>query len=85
MYISMGNDMTIRDSTIIGVFDLDNTTCSKHSRNFLTKAEKEGQVVTVTDELPKSFILTAEYGLNKVYLTQFHTKAIEKRLLINNE
>ncbi len=84
MYISMGNDMTIRDSSILGIFDLDNTTCSKHSRNFLAQAEREGQVITVTDELPKSFILTAEYGMNKVYLTQFHTKSIENRLTIND-
>ncbi len=79
MYIPIGNDMSIRDSSIIGIFDLDNTSYSKHTRKFLKQSEDNGQVITVTDELPKSFLLTAEYGMTKVYLTQFHTKSLEKR------
>lgn len=79
MYIPIGGDMSIRDKSIIGIFDLDNTSISKHTRKFLKQSQEEGQVVTVTDELPKSFIITAEYGMNKVYLTQFHTKSLEKR------
>mgnify|MGYP006991690775 CR=1 FL=1 len=35
MYIPIGSDMSIRDSSIIGIFDLDNTTYSKHTRKFL--------------------------------------------------
>ena len=60
MYIAIGSDMAVRDDAIIGIFDLDNTTCSKHTRNFLRQAETEGQVIPVTDELPKAFVLTRE-------------------------
>lgn len=79
MYVPIGNDMSLRDSSIVGIFDLDNTSISKHTRKFLKQSEDNGQVVTATDELPKSFILTAEYGISKVYLTQFHSKSLEKR------
>ena len=79
MYLPIGNDMSVRDGTIIGIFDLDNTTCSKHTRNFLRQAEEAGQVVTVTDELPKAFVLTREFTLDRVYLTQFSAATIEKR------
>ena len=80
MYVNIGFDMAVRDSAIIGIFDLDNTTCSKHTRQFLKEAEETGQVITVTDDIPKSFLLTAEYGMDKVYLCQFNAATLEKRL-----
>ena len=79
MYINIGSDMSVRDRSIIGIFDLDNTTCSRHTRNFLAEAEKEGRVVTVAEDLPKSFLLTSEYGMDRVYLCQFNAATLEKR------
>jgi len=79
MYLSIGNDMAVRDTSIIGIFDMDNTSTSKRTRLFLKKSEKEGQVVPC-DDLPKSFLLTAEYGFNRVYLTALSTQTLEKRL-----
>ncbi len=71
--------MSIRDKHIIGIFDMDNTSTSKRTREFLDKAEKEGQVVPC-DDLPKSFILSAEYGFDRVYLTTLSSSTLEKRL-----
>ncbi len=79
MYLSIGNDMAVRESSIIGIFDMDNTSTSKRTRQFLKLAEKEGQVVPC-DDLPKSFVLTAEYGLARVYLTSLSSYTLEKRL-----
>ena len=80
MYIPIGSDMSVRDRSIIGIFDLDNTTYSKHTRNFLSEAEKAGEVVTVAEDLPKSFLLTSEFGMNRVYLCQFNAATLEKRM-----
>ena len=71
--------MAVRDTSIIGIFDMDNTTTSKRTREFLESAEQEGQVVPC-DDLPKSFVLTAEYGLSRVYLTSLASATLEKRL-----
>ena len=79
MYLSIGNDMAVRDSSIIGIFDLDNTSTSRRTREFLTRAEKGGQVVPC-DDLPKAFVLTAEYGLSQVHLTSLSAYTLEKRL-----
>ena len=79
MYLSIGNDMAVRDSSIIGIFDMDNTSTSKRTRDFLNKAEKEGQVIPC-DDLPKSFVLTMEYGFQKVHLTSLSSYTLEKRL-----
>ena len=43
-------------------------------------AEQQGEVISVTEDLPKSFVLTEEFGLIRVYLTQFNSAALEKRL-----
>ena len=79
MYLNIGSDMAVRDRSIIGIFDMDNTSTSKRTREFLAKAEKEGQVVPC-DDLPKSFVLTAEYGLNRIFLTSLGSATLEKRL-----
>jgi hypothetical protein len=79
MYLSIGNDMAVREASIIGIFDMDNTSTSKRTRDFLEKAEKEGQVVPC-DDLPKSFVLTTEYGMSRVHLTSLSSYTLEKRL-----
>ena len=79
MYLNIGGDMAVRDSAIIGIFDLDNTSVSPRTRDFLASAEQEGQVVPC-DDLPKSFILTAEFGMNRLYLTSLNTATLEKRM-----
>ena len=79
MYLSIGNDMAVRDTSVIGIFDMDNTTTSKRTREFLENAEQEGQVVPC-DDLPKSFVLTAEYGLSRVYLTSLNSSTLERRM-----
>ena len=79
MYLSIGNDMAVRDMSIIGIFDLDNTSTSRRTREFLEKAEKEGEVVPC-DDLPKSFVLTSEYGFSRVHLTALSSATLEKRL-----
>lgn len=79
MYLSIGQDMAVREKAIIGIFDLDNTSTSVRTREFLATAEKNGEVVPC-DELPKSFLLTSEYGFNRVYLTEYYPATLEKRL-----
>ena len=79
MYLSIGNDMAVREKCIIGIFDMDNTSTSKRTRIFLNRAEKEGQVIPC-DDLPKSFVLTVEYGFSRVHLTSLNAATLEKRL-----
>lgn len=72
--------MAIREKNIIGIFDLDNTSYSKHTRKFLAGAEEAGQVIPVSQDLPKSFLLAREYGMDKIYLLQFSSATMERRL-----
>ena len=79
MYLNIGNDMMLRQKSVLGIFDLDNTSTSRRTREFLEKSEAEGQVVPC-DDLPKSFILTQEYGMDRIYLTTLSSATLEKRM-----
>ena len=79
MYLPIGADMAVRESSVIGIFDLDNTSYDKRTRAFLRRAEQEGEVVDVTGELPRAFVLTSEYGMQRVYLTSLSSRALAGR------
>ena len=80
MYLHLGEKTVIRTDTIVGIFDLENTTVSKHTRNYLRNAEKNGRVVNVSYELPKSFVVCEEKGMTSVYISQISGQTLMKRL-----
>ena len=80
MYINIGGDMALRDRSIIGIFDLDGTSLSKKTMEFLKSAEQEGGLISVTDDIPKTFLVTEEYGMERVYFTQLSGATMEKRI-----
>ena len=80
MYIHLGESTVVRDDEVIGFFDLETTTVSKHTRDFLKYAEKRKEVVNVSYELPKSFILCSKGKKNKkVYISQMSSTTLLKR------
>ncbi len=80
MFLHLGQDTVIRQDEIIGIFDLDNTTVSKRTRDFLARKEKEGRVINVSYELPKSFVVCENKDKEiTVYITQISTSTLIKR------
>lgn len=73
-------DKVITFDEIIGIFDLDTTTVSKNTRNYLAKAESAGIVENVCYDLPKSFIVCHnKKGEDKVYIAQISSSTLLKR------
>lgn len=85
MYLHLGQDITIRQKDIVGIFDLDNTTVSKTTRDFLKKGGQLYDIVNITDELPKSFVLVDTPQRTTVYLSQLLTQTLYKRAKNINE
>ncbi|MCQ2448791.1 MAG: DUF370 domain-containing protein [Clostridia bacterium] len=81
MYIHIGNEKLVKSEDVIGIFDLDNTTVSKRTRDFLRKAEKNGEAETISYDLPKSFVVCKEAnnGKQRVYISQLSVATLEKR------
>ena len=69
MFLHVGNDVVVRFDDIIAILDMDTTTVSKITREYLNNAQGQGQVVNVSLDLPKSYIV-ARNGKGKcVYIS----------------
>lgn len=80
MYLAVGGDTVLRTKDIIGIFDTDSVTVSKHSRDLLNTAEKEKRTVMVSmTELPRSFLLIREQGEMKLYLSPVAASTLLKK------
>lgn len=79
MYIHLGGEYVVKEEEVIGIFDLDTSTVSKHTRNFLNLKEKQGKVINVSYELPKSFILATKNNQEKIYISQISSLTLNKR------
>lgn len=80
MYLHLGQAVLVHQKDIIGIFDLDNTSASFRTRKFLEKAEREGRLISVFDDLPKSFILCKnKKNQSIVYLSQLSSATLRGR------
>ena len=82
MYLHIGQNEIIAQRRIIGIFDLDNASYEKRTRDYLSKAEEEGMVLDISGNLPKSFVVCDHpYHHQIVYLSQLGSKTLQKRAL----
>lgn len=80
MYLHLGQDTVIRKEEILGIFDIDTSTVSSVTRNYLSRKEKDGNCITVSYELPGSFVVcTDKTGKETVYISQLSASTLLKR------
>ncbi|MCL6594897.1 MAG: DUF370 domain-containing protein [Firmicutes bacterium] len=75
MILHLGSDMSIRTREVIAIFDLDVIRPSQASREFLEIMESEGKLVRISNEPPKSAVLTE----NALYLSPISSWTILRR------
>lgn len=73
----------VKTADILGIFDMDTSTVSKPTRDFLNIAEKNGRVINVSFELPKSFVVCNEDGKLNIYISQISPVTLQKRAVSN--
>lgn len=85
MFLHLGENTVITTDEIIGIFDLDNTTVSKATRDYLSLMQKNKKIIDVSYDLPKSFILchSKEINDNVVYISPISTQTLLKRIQTN--
>lgn len=82
MYLHLGQSTVVTFDDIIGIFDLETATIGKSTRDYLKRAEDEGDVVNVSYELPKSFVVCANSEKKNgktVYISQISSSTLLKR------
>ncbi len=84
MYLSLENQVLIPKGKILGIFDLDTTANAKTTHLFLKRAEDEGRVISVCQDLPRSFVAVIEdFGNITLYLSGFSGRSLQKRYQIS--
>lgn len=80
MYLHLGNEYIVKTNEIVGIFDIENTSVSKITKDFLSAAEKNKRVFYCTYEMPKSFIVCLDKDLTEtVYISQMSCSTLLKR------
>lgn len=79
VYIHLGSNTVVNIKDIIAIIDMDKTTTSKNTRDFLAYAQKSGSVINVSEELPKSAVICNYKGKNRVYISQISPATLHGR------
>ncbi len=82
MYLHLGQNIIVHEEEIIGIFDLEITSQSHRTRTYLNRIERNRQVVNVSEELPKSFVVCAkpkERRKQTVYISQLSSQTLLRR------
>ncbi len=80
MYLHLGQDEVVPTKTVVGIFDLDITSQSGITRKYLKNAQQSGAIVSVSEELPKAFVVCEEGGRSKTYLSQLSSSTLLRRV-----
>lgn len=79
MYLHLGKGTVIDEREIIGIFDLDITSQSHITRQYLNLSERSGIVMNAAEDIPKSFVVCAGGRERKVYLSQMASSTLLRR------
>ena len=80
MYLHLGQYTVVHTGDIVGIFDLDNSSVSRTTTEYLAQAQKRGWVVNVSEEIPKSFVVCRDRdGEIRVYVSQISSSTLRKR------
>lgn len=77
MYLYLGGDAVVQGRDIVGIFDLDNASWSIRTRDFLSAAERAGNMQIAAEDIPKSFVVLTD---ETVILSQPNTAILVRRL-----
>jgi hypothetical protein len=69
----LGENVFVKNSEIIGIFDIERCSASSVTREYLAALGK--RAVTITYEMPKSFIIAKD----KTYISQLLPKTLKRR------
>lgn len=79
MFLHIGGDVVIPVKNIIAILDIETTTTSKDTKDFLRIAEEEGFIESISDDLPKTFIITEVEKKSKIFLSPISSVTLQKR------
>ena len=75
MFLHLGGDITVRSDDVVGIFDIEGCSVSRVTAEFLNSCQKKGIVEYASQDMPKSFIVSAD----KMYISNVSHSTIVRR------
>lgn len=79
MFLHLGADEIVLIRDVVAIMDIEKTTTSNTTRDYLKKGEEKGQIKTIGQDIPKSFIVTCHKGKRRIYLSPISSATLYKR------
>ena len=79
MYLQLGQDVVVSTRHVVAILDMEKTTISKITKEFLKGSEEEGFVVNVSQDLPKSYVICEIDGNQKIFISAISSATLLKR------
>lgn len=80
MYLHLGEKTVINTADIIGIFDIEKTSSSKETKEFLRNKYKKMKIINVSYDMPSSYIV-AHNNISGyvVYISPISVATLRKR------
>ena len=75
MYLFVGGNSTVKKNDVIGIFDIEECSVSRITADFLNSEQKQGRVVSISDDMPKAFVVCSD----NTYITNVSNGTLNKR------
>jgi hypothetical protein len=80
MFLHIGGDEIVFLKDIVAILDMEKTTVSPITKEFLKVSEEEGFIKAINeDELPKSYIIAYKNDMQVIYLSPLSVATLTRR------
>ena len=77
MYLHIGGDVCVKIKDIVAVMDMETSSTSRITQDFLR--QKKNKVISVNEELPKSYVVIHTMGKTILYVSPISSQTLLKR------
>lgn len=84
MFLHLGMDVVVAQSDVIAILDLETTSISKMTREFLDLAQRRNRVIAIGNELPKSYVVAGDKEEFLLYVSPISAQTLAKRAMGNS-
>lgn len=79
MYLHLGGEICVNIKDIVAIMDMETSSTSKITRDFLRITQKKSRVISVNEELPKSYVLIHTNNETTLYISPISSQTLLKR------
>ncbi len=79
MFIHLSKDESVYSKSVVGIFNMDSATRQVSTRKFLRQMQRNMRTVSLTKNIPNSFVLCDDENAETVYITSLSAEALSKR------